>query len=142
MKINSFSKPIIKNLRAELDSVLAEFAKKYGIVASLGNARFTPNNVNWKFTLVCGGGDGDGEDAALSVEATQFKVHCRSYGMEPNDLGKTIFLRGTKVKIVGLNTRRHKYPVVCQHANGKRYVYSDAEVRAALLVQKVAEAGG
>jgi hypothetical protein len=140
-KITRFDKQLLKNLRTELDGVLAEFAKKYGIIASLGNARFTPNSVNWKFTLAANGG-GSVDNPINSVEAATFVNKCFIYGLSKDDLNKTIVLRGDRCKIVGLNPRRHKYPVICENSNGTRYVYSDAEVRAALLAQKLAEAGG
>jgi hypothetical protein len=139
MTIKSFDKQNVKYLRNELNGVLAEFAKKHGIIASLGNARFTPNSVNWKFTLAA---SGSVDNPINSVEAAAFVNKCFIYGLSKDDLNKTIVLRGDRCKIVGLNPRRHKYPVICENSNGTRYVYSDFEVRAALLAQKLAEAGG
>ena len=134
-----FTKPVVRDLRNELEKVLNEFASKHGIVASLGNARFSADNVKWSFNLACP--DAVGGDDVDSVEAVAFLSQCHLYGMAKTDLNATVNVRGTLVKIVGLNTRRHKYPVICEQ-NGKRYVYSDREIVQALLAEKIRKAGG
>lgn len=132
-KITHFSKPLVQNLRIELNTLLAEFANKHGITASLGNARFTPSNVNWKFTLVSpGAGTSDGSTPTGDIYALNFLNKCHLYGMKKDDLNKTILLRGKLNKIVGLNPRSYKYPIICENRNGTRYIYSDTEVLNAL----------
>jgi len=77
-----------------------------------------------------------------TIQETEFLLHCNSYGMQKSDLNTTIILRGQPNKIVGLNPRRHKYPIICENQNGTRYVYTASEVNQALLAKKVAAAGG
>lgn len=138
--ITRFDRPIVKNLRTELDELLKTFGEKHGIIVQMGNARFTANSVNWKMTMVAL--NSVGADDNQSLEAVQFLSNCTIYGLEKSDLNSKIILRGQPNKIVGLNPRRHKYPVICENNNGTRYVYSIQEIKQALLAKKMAAAGG
>ena len=48
MKISSFDRTTVKNLRSDIDKALATISKKYGIEISAGNATFTASNVTYK----------------------------------------------------------------------------------------------
>ena len=69
--IKQFDRQTVKNLRAELDEVLADFGKKHGIVVQMGTARFTATSVNWKLNMVCPAAAGNG-NVADSVEGCSF----------------------------------------------------------------------
>jgi hypothetical protein len=141
--ITRFDRNTVKNLRVELDDLLKKFGEKHGIMIQTGTARFTNSNVNWKLTMVAPGAVScGGDDTGSTIQETEFLLHCNSYGMQKSDLNTTIILRGQPNKIVGLNPRRHKYPIICENQNGTRYVYTASEVNQALLAKKVAAAGG
>lgn len=72
----------------------------------------------------------------------QFLANCALYGLDKSDLNEKVMLRGVPHTIVGMNTRRHKYPIICENNNGTRYVYAIHEIKQALLAKKMAAAGG
>jgi len=58
-------------------------------------------------------------------EAKAFPIFCESYGLKKEDLGKTISIPGKNesITIIGLITRRSKYPIQCKKSDGSIILY-------------------
>jgi hypothetical protein len=65
-------------------------------------------------------------------DAVAFAQKARSLGLPEDCLGKTIILCGKKVTIVGIDLKRHKYPVLITGVQGGRYILDVASTLNAL----------
>lgn len=115
MKITSFDRNTVKNLRSDIDSALAILSKKYGIEISAGNASFTASNVTYKVQAAVKASSG----ITMTKEASDFNTF-GSRLLSGFSLGQTIDLQGKKYVIAGWKTRAQKNPVIVT-SEGKTY---------------------
>jgi len=116
-----FTRKNLKEIRADIDEALVGVGEKYGIELSAKNASFTPNTCTFKLELGVVGSDG----VTSSKEAESYKVNAGLFGLDPNWLGETFTANGKTFKVIGLNTRAKKYPVVVQEVGSDgRYKFS------------------
>jgi hypothetical protein len=107
MKYESFTKVAVQNFRAELNSLLADFGEKHGIEVSLGNARFTSNEVRFINSTYRIKGSPKRVEKLLETQLAKNGLR------EVNDYGD---------RLVEYNPRRYAYPFVYVKAfDGKRY---------------------
>ena len=69
---------------------------------------------------------------ADTPEASNWKQLASLYGLPEDALGKEISLGGQTMKIVGLNTRARRTPVMLEASNGKSYKAPAESVQRAL----------
>lgn len=136
IKMKTFDKANLKQVREDLNTALEAVAKKHGIQLSLGAITFSPESFSAKLTAVI---PSDGAEAgAQSGQATKwaanFKTHARAFGMKPEDLGKVIKIRGADHSIVGMRPKA-KSPLVLKKPDGAFIAY-DVEPLIALLNNK------
>ncbi len=115
MKITSFDRNTVKNLRSDIDSALAILSKKYGIEISAGNASFTASNVTYKVQAAVKAYNG----VVMTKEATDFAYYANIYNFKFK-IGQTINLQGKQYIIAGWKTRVQKNPVLVTR-DGKQY---------------------
>ena len=129
MAYTEIDRPALREIRAALEEKLSALGSELGIDFSIGSARFSPSNATIKLELALINEDGSIE----TREAKDFKDYCFRYGMTPDDLGKEVTMPGGKrFTIIGCKPRSHKYPIILQRADGKRWKYGAALVRQAL----------
>jgi hypothetical protein len=117
MQIAHFDRKNLKLVVSDFQKEIAEVAKKYGISASIGPARFTANNFTCKIDVST---VKNIADIGMSKFELDFKNMARAYGLDPVWLGSTIELNGTQYRITGLNTRRRKKPVIIQRVRDNK----------------------
>jgi hypothetical protein len=122
----------IRELREKLQAVLDEFAKSNDLQATVGAASFTPNNVRFQLDLSVVGEDGE----AITREAETFRLHAQSFGFSPDQLGEPFLHNGKRLKIVGLNIRSTRFPIIAADEEGKRYKYPAELVRALIRLSQ------
>lgn len=128
-KITVITPAVCRNLRPEVEAaVQAQVAEAYGMTAKVGNAKYTSGSVTFSVTLAVVSEDG----TVRSPEAEAYTSFAGMYGLPVDGLNKTFRNRGQVFRVIGLNTRRGKYPVLVEDLQGKRYKYP-AESVAALL---------
>lgn len=115
MKITSFDRNTVKNLRSDIDSALAVLSKKYGIEISAGNASFTSSNVTYKVQAAVKSSNG----VTMTKEASDFNIYA-SRLLPDFKIGQTINLQGKQYTIAGWKTRVQKNPVLVTR-DGKQY---------------------
>lgn len=95
---------------------------------------YSPGNCTTKFQFAQ-----VTEDGAMTKERQDFESYAGSYGLDPDDFGAefTTF-RGDTYRIIGLNTRARKYPIVAEKVGngGGRYKFPAEQVKNALERQK------
>lgn len=106
MKITSFDRNTVKNLRSDIDSALAILSKKYGIEISAGNATFTASNVTYKVQAAVKADSG----VVMTKEAIDFNFNANIYHFDFK-LGQKINLQGKEYIISGWKARAQKNPI-------------------------------
>ena len=115
MKISSFDRNTVKNLRNDIDKALATLSKKYGIEISAGNASFTSSNVTYKVQAAVKASGG----IVMTKEASDFNLYA-NINLPGFKLGQTISLQGKEYTIAGWKVRAQRNPVIVTR-NGKSY---------------------
>ena len=123
MKISSFDRTTVKNLRNDIDSALAALSKKYGIEISAGNASFTSSNVTYKVQAAVKAAGG----VTMTKEASDFNLYA-SINLSGFKLGQTISLQGKEYTIAGWKVRAQRNPVIVTR-DGKSYRVSTEMIK-------------
>jgi hypothetical protein len=123
MKISSFDRNTVKNLRNDIDAALAALSKKYGIEISAGNATFTSSNVTYKVQAAVKAASG----VIMTKEASDFNLYANRV-LADYKLGQTIELQGKEYVIAGWKARAQKNPVIVTR-DGKSYRVSTAMIK-------------
>jgi hypothetical protein len=132
MKIDSFDRTNLRLISADLEAAIAPVAAKYGITLSYKGARFLEDNATFKIEAATIGVSG----VANTRERDNFKLYASMYDLKDTDLDREITYAGKQYIIIGLNTRRSKYPIVAKRvADGKTILLTREGVKAALLRQ-------
>jgi len=118
MKITSFDRAAVKNLRDDINAALSAVSSKYGIQLSVGNATFTSNNVTYKVQAAVKASDG----MVMTKEASAFNTYGK-YQLPGFNLGQTIILQGNEYVISGWKPKSTKSPVLVTRG-GKTYKVS------------------
>jgi hypothetical protein len=111
------SKDTLDNLREKLQTALdnADLSDFGEIDVTLGTMSYNKGSifpVSVKIEVAKSG---------ESQFAVNFQKNAQFYGLQPNDLGKTIEYAGKKLTIAGLNKRARKRPIILTGEDGKSY---------------------
>ncbi len=119
-------RPKVKALRARLEAALkAAFGEEMGVM--VGSARFTKTSVQFKIEM----SEPNAQGQVESPHVTAFKTHCKLFGLEPTDLGRTFVSRGRTFKIVGILPKCYKNPIAADAVdNGKKFKFPVEVVKA------------
>lgn len=132
MKIKKFDRPTLKAIRGDMDAALMAVAEKYGITLEVGNVSFADTNFRAKLEARIQFGDGE-----LTVAAQDFVNLARSYGFQPEDLGREFSSNGKRFKITGMKPGSSKYPVLGNCVlTGRGYKFPVDRVKRNLEVAK------
>lgn len=130
MKITNFTRSSIGLLRSQLEEAIAPVAKIYGLEIVLGAGSFTRQNFTLKLKLATKGDGGK----ALSEERESFRLHCGPQGLKPEDIDRTFCVGGRIYKIIGLNPKAFKFPIIGQRVEtGVKYKFPSGQVKAGLI---------
>jgi len=115
MQIQSFDRPTLRTLGAEIEVALREVAKRHGLHLTMKGGRFdaTTYTPKFEFATISQGGN------AETREASAFKQWAKAFGLEPSDLNATIQHKGHKYKIVGANPNAKRMPILLTRSDGR-----------------------
>ena len=129
MKIDQFDKPTCLILGAAISDALQTVANEFGVSIKRKGGSYSSTNLTIKLEAAVIGVNG----VVLSKEVENFQRYCKSYNLEPTDLGETVYIDGIRYKISGLSPRSRKFPVLAKSLkNGKTYKFPERTVRKAL----------
>lgn len=127
-QLKSFDSDAIRKLDSDLNALLGEFAKKHGIAVQPVSLRYNrvECNIRTSFTV-----SDDMKGTAYAKEAADFKRFAKSFGLEPEMLGKTFTTyKGDTLEVIGLRPSSRMYPVLVKKlSNGKLFKYPVSIVR-------------
>jgi len=122
MKIESFDKKTVKNMREEINSALLKVTKKYGVTFSIGTIRFNTGEMRTK--LMGSIPSIKAKEVKLKKDNApmDWKIQAPFFGFRGDEYGKTFTAKRKTFKVVGLNQRAKQYPVkVVDVKTGKSY---------------------
>lgn len=119
-----FDKIEFENFRRSIKAAVESVEKEYGVEVDFGNISYEQNKFTIKTTVFNG-------SAEENVKNNFFK-YANLYGFEPEDLGKEFVFDKEKVKIVGFEPSRRKYPVVVEGEKGNKFLITIAGAKKAL----------
>jgi len=115
-QITKFSKANLPAIRAEIDAALASVLTKYGLAAELGNIKFSDQDFRAQITVNTG--------SAADGAKRKFDDYAYRFGLTGNEFGKFIASGGKKYKIIGLNPKSRKYPIIATNNAGSQYKFT------------------
>lgn len=122
--IKEFTRPNIKEMRAEMDSALHDIGQKHGVTFQINGITFGTSDFRCRVDAIITGDSGD------TVYSIEFKNKCWKYGFQKEDLGREFRSGDNRFKIVGLKTRNRKYPVIAENLQtGKLHKFTALAVK-------------
>lgn len=130
MKVSELNRDTLRIIKDRAIASLAPIAKELGVQFKFAGGRFEATNAILKLEVMTVGTNGK----AFDRERDEYLRHCNLYELDKSWLDKTFLDRGyDKFKIVGLNMRRRKNPVICENLETrKRFVFPAAAIRHAM----------
>jgi len=114
-KIERFDRPTAKKMREAINTELASLEEYFGVTVNLGNIRYSDDSLSVKLELRVGG---DPEEHARK----DWEKNCAFYGFKAEDFGREFTYALDTYKVVGINPRSRKFPLVAERVkNGKQY---------------------
>jgi len=106
------SKNLLRILREDINAALVEAGKKHNMTLHAGNCSYSGDTATFKLEVQTVGG--------LSKEAQAFNELASAIGMEPDDLGRTLYIDGKEFKIAGYLTRARNNNILIESADSKK----------------------
>lgn len=123
--MKQLNKDALRLLRVDLNKALEEVAAKHNIILEVGNASFTANNATFKLHVMTKAEGvetkADAEEAKMKKD---FEQYHRMFGIDADALGKKIKSREKTFTVIGLDTKKRKYPIIARDEQGKQYKLS------------------
>jgi hypothetical protein len=130
--IKAFNPANLKELRTEISAAISAVETKFGIKLDLGKITYQADNFGAKLTGSTMAADGSEPLAGNPTWRRDFKSYAYSFGLKPEDLGRTLVYNRKPSTIVGARPRAN-LPIVLADAAGKTFAVP-ADVVARLLV--------
>ena len=119
-------RPTCRLLLEEVAATLAPLALTHDLVVSEPRGRFSPTSLKVTLTLSVK------DEAGVAQEPTRtaFSALASLYNLRPEWLDQTFDYRGRRFKVLGLNSRARKMPVIAKDVvSGRSYKFHPATVR-------------
>ena len=114
---------IAKIVQDEAAAALVAIAAKHGMTVRAHGGQLADISMVLKFEFKTA------DTAAIAdAEKAEFEACAAIFGLEAGDFGATFHANGQTYKVVGLNLKRRKYPIVVENAQGKRQLFTDMVV--------------
>lgn len=114
-KIPAFTTSACKEFSEAAEVALAELCHEFGVTMTTKGGRFdaTLYNPRWTFTVL-------NAESGIPADFSRYAV---MFGLAPADYGRTFVSAGTSYKIVGLNMKAPRYPILAERGDGKRFKF-------------------
>lgn len=123
---------VLKRLREEINEALTQVGKKYSLSLRAGNCSYSESMATFKLEVATIGEGG----RVVTKEETQLPRYCELYGFTVKDAEKVFSYKGEDAKVVGINPRKQKFPIVIELLKSKKR-YLIPEESALKLMGKV-----
>ena len=139
-KITSIDGNVCRDIRKAVQDALASVEAEFGVDIIWGSISYDPeSNLRGKLTVKIKGTDGSPLPTITKVmtpAAMTFQAVAKRYGLDPNHLWAEITIRGKRYMIVGLNPRRHRYPISAKRLpDGRGFKFPVRDIKQALGIK-------
>jgi hypothetical protein len=131
-----FTRAGIRALDEEAERVLKEYFESRGITVEPARGSYGDGYAELKFRFTNASSDG----APAGSEAEAFRLYASTFGLKPEDLGRSVQQGGKTLTIVGLRSRAPRKPLVLKGEDGKTYIAAVEGIKAILRLQDAKEA--
>lgn len=113
----------MRKFNSKLQDLLNEFGAENDVALKIKSCRFDNAGFSMKVEGAFESDDTSGEEALFASAAK------RIAGVSAEDYGRTFRNKGREFRIVELNTRAKKYPVIAETKRGARYKFPVSVIR-------------
>lgn len=126
-----YDKKLCQFLNGLIENALTEALQEYGLSVELNGGRMAEHEFKPKVILKVGAtASGDNPDKV------KFSRLCHMYGLQPTDYLRTFHNRGSTYRIIGIEPRRRKYPILVEDVvTKKRVAFTASGVNAAFITK-------
>jgi len=128
-KITKWTPKVCSQISNEIVASLKEIEEKYGEKIQSKGGRYGSTSYTLKLEVATLSSDG----TALTQEANDFKAMASTYGLKPEYLDQEVMINGETVRIIGLKSRSHKYPILGEQRDGRTYKYPVDTIKVAFM---------
>lgn len=128
MKIESFNNRTVDVVLEACQKALEAVAAEHGLRLERKRCSYHQTDMPVAFKLHVRETDSDGRE--ITPEERDFRLHATAFGLQPDDFGKTVTIRGQEYTICGLRLRARKYPITAERGGQKYTLPEDAVLRA------------
>jgi hypothetical protein len=122
MKIDN---QMLDAFRKDFAEAVKDLEKQYGVVLSLGRITYGYDNFRCQLEAK----SGDSRDDVLKKE---FEQNCSAVGLYPEDYGQTFTQQGKQWRIIGIDLKKRKYPIIIEEvATGRTCRCTAAYIKSA-----------
>ena len=114
MKVERFDREVVRRLNEELKARLASYGAEVGLTVLVDGIKFHATEAKVRLTMKVGTDQSE-------IERAEWERECIFVGMKRTDLGRSCTVQGKQLKIVGVQRRSRKYPIIVQDQTGKRF---------------------
>ncbi len=126
--ITTIERNNLDTIKTAVLEALIPVGEELGLSFEFGRGTYTENNFVVKLEIATL--DENGE--ANNRTADDFRSNAFSYGLEPDDLGRTFVTYSGRFTITGAKPKNRKYPIIAENAGGTAYKFSARDVKNAL----------
>lgn len=127
-KITTIERHNLDTIKTAVLEALIPVGEELGLSFEFGRGTFTENNFVVKLEAATLDENGEANNRA----ADDFRSNAFSYGLEPNDFGRTFTTYSGSFTIIGAKPKNRKYPIIAENAGGSHYKFSASQVKGAL----------
>jgi len=114
----------------DIEKALAAVGQKHGVVIQYGRGKYS-NGPTGSVTLELAAIADDG--TVVTRERKEYLDYGRMYDLKPEWLDRQFTSRGEKYVVLGLDSARRKFPIVCRRVEDSVNVYFTVPAVIALL---------
>lgn len=115
-------------IRRKMFAACQQIAKECGLV--LQDRSRIKNAIDLSFDVAFRVSICDSDGNAFNPEKERFGLIATAYGLSPSDYGRIFETRGEQFRIVGIEPRRHKYPISVERvSDSQRFKFATENVK-------------
>ena len=119
-------KQTLTNFRQDFKKAMEALEKQYGFIIDLGSITYSATSFSGKLEVH----EGDSRD---DLNEQEFKMYCKSYGLDPEDYDRRFTYDGKDFIIIGIRPSKRKYPISClQVQDGESYSFTASLIKQVL----------
>ncbi len=116
--LRNLTPPLCAHLQAQMLAACREVAEAHGLVVEDGGVQEMDLRYAFSFNVRVGIPEADG--SLFEPGKALFGIMAETYGLSPDDLGRTFTVRGETFRITGLSPNRPKYPIDVERLPDRR----------------------